>query len=204
MQKSCSILSLNCCNLEQFTRDLNRIEEKYQNVKIKTYAELLLLNLRKLKELWDFYYPFHSLYTEIDIVQKKIENDGNLAGWPMTDAVYIWPWLHIIAIDIDLNCGFLEKQAFLNFIPDIIACGNCKNHYMQHKTELVKTLQLTTCANALLALHTYINSNLPDENENITMDSMSKTGFIYKTNLVNLFYSLKYKKDYLILKTNYE
>ncbi|WBR61477.1 Erv1 / Alr family [Drosophila suzukii associated hytrosavirus 1] len=194
-------------DFDNFNRNLQRVEEKVDKTeKISTYAEYFLFNLRKMQTLWTIYFPFHADYLKNGIIEvkKKIADDNNLASWPITDAVYIWPWLHTIAIDIDLNGGYEEKRAFIYFIPEIIACSICKRHYAQHKNELIRALQKTTCANTLLALHTYINTPEGGDEDNDDKSTMTKTAFVYDNKLVNLFFSVKYKKDYLTLKTSYE
>lgn len=207
----------------EFQKIFHKYKEKYTNgQKVATYAEYLVRNMRIAQDIWLDTFPLQNsrALTDrcIDSLKRRIENDGNIAGWPMTDAVYIWPWLHIIAIHLDFNAGLDEKISFIDFVPNIIACHNCKNHYRQHRDQLVKALQVTTCANALLALHTYVNSTRKhvdldddddeDNNEDDAANDQSKqhvkTIFKYNINLVNLFFYMRYRREYItLLATNY-
>lgn len=195
IKKSCNLLNLGCVNLTQFTKDLHIIEQQYKNTHVSNYAEYLLLNVKKIKTLLDGYYPKLSNYTEVAIenLQTKIKGDGNVAGWPMTDSFYIWYWIHIISIDMDINSGYIDKKAFLAFIADLIACTTCRQHYLNNLNNLILSLQETTCTNALLALHTHINTSLDrqESNENI---------FKFKFNLVQNSFKRKYRNDYIELK----
>lgn len=195
LKKSCNLLNLSCVNLNRFTKDLQVIEEQYKNVYISNYADFLLLNVKKIKNILDNYYPHLSDYTEetINNLRAKIEEDGNIAGWPMTDSFYIWYWIHIISIDIDINSGYIDKKAFLTFIADLIACSSCRQHYLKNLNNLIISLQETTCTNTLLALHTHININLnrQESNENV---------FVFKFSLVQSNFKRKYRNDYIELK----
>ena len=205
-RKACDLLNLNGRDLKQFSLVFDRLEKTYlkenASTPIDTYGKYILSNVFRLKELWEFFFPFHKTVIErgIKILEIKIEKDGNFASWPNTDAVFIWPWLHIIAIDIDLNCGFEEKKSFLKFIPEIIACGICKSHYSKHLGGLLKSLERTTCANTLLALHTHINSGLVFEET----EEIKTPDFVYDKSLVSLLYADKYKRDYLKFKIDCE
>lgn len=230
-RKSLKILGLQFKNdAIEFTRILERIDNKDdQSVQqISVYAEYLLRNMQKIHDLWIMYYPAHKNMTlqAIQTVEQKIQNDGNVAGWPITDAYYIWSWIHIIAIDLDLNGGYAEKHAFFRIISELIGCGQCRHHYLQHYDELIKSLQITTCANTLLALHTFVNAYVQDEINTSTNDAINNqqnmktttaatttttttTGenrkkYTYNVNLVNLFFSNKYRRDYLTLQLNDE
>ena len=205
-RKACDLLNLNGRDFKQFSSVFDRLEinylEKNLSTPIDTYGKYILTNVHRLKELWEFFFPFHKTVIErgIKILEIKIEKDGNFASWPNTDAVFIWPWLHIISIDIDLNCGLEEKKSFLKFIPEIIACGICKNHYSSHLSGLLNSLKITTCANTLLALHTHINKRLVfDETEEIKTPE-----FVYDKALVSLLYANRYKRIYLKFKIDSE
>lgn len=201
-RKTCTLLDLKCCDFSQFDTDLSRIEERYRNMVVSGgYGAILLLRMQIMHELWTFNFPHHRAYTlnAMEIVRAKIQTDGNFASWPITDAVFIWPWLHVIAIDIDLNAGFREKVAFLRFIAEIIACSMCREHYLQHEEELINSLQITTCANTLLALHTFVNKTIATEDTDAPDDDNVK--YIYNSGLVNSTFAVKYKRDYLQLKT---
>lgn len=195
-KQGCNILSLDAKDVNVFLQRFKKIEDSAEKITIKTYEEFLLVRLSKMKELWLIYFPQHRMIIEDAIAQlkDKMQKDG-IASWPITDSFYIWPWLHIVAIDMDLNCGYLEKISYFKFINEIITCGICKNHYSENLNELIKCLKITTCANALLALHTHIQKN----NENSKQDS-----FIYNNLFINKFYLNKYRKQYIAIKFNYE
>lgn len=194
-RKACDLLNLDGRDLKQFSIVFDKLPTPA--APIDTYGKYILSNVQRLKGLWEFFFPFHKTVLErgINALERKIEKDGAYASWPNTDAVYIWPWLHVIAIDIDLNCGFEEKRSFLKFIPEIIACNICKSHYSQHLEELLRALEKTTCANSLLALHTHINNGLEKTK---TLD------FVYDKSLVSLLFADIYKRNYLKFKTDYE
>lgn len=193
-RKSCSVLGVQRevahVTLDDFSRSLDRVEETLAGVEVKTYVDYFLLNLHKLHALWAGYFPGDGelIARAMGRVQRKIAADGNVGSWPITDAVYIWPWLHTVAIDMDLNCGLDEKRAFINFVPEIVSCGVCRKHYEQHRGELLGALHKTTCANALLALHTFIGRQ------------EASAVFVFEPALVNAFFAAKYREDYLALQ----
>lgn len=218
-RKSLKILGLQFKNdAIEFTQILERIDKEDQSIQqISVYAEYLLRNMQKIHDLWMMYYPGHKNITlqAIQTVEQKIQNDGNVAGWPITDAFYIWSWIHIVAIDLDLNGGYAEKHAFFRIISELIGCAQCRHHYLQHYDELIKSLQITTCANTLLALHTFVNAYVQDEinastnddtnnQQNMKMTGENRKKYTYNVNLVNLFFSNKYRRDYLTLQLNDE
>lgn len=202
--KSCSIIGLECSDFKKFSPIYNEVQDNFNKnyynemQNIYTYADYLLLNMQKSRMIWEFYFAHHKkdIDFSFEIVKKKVRQDNNISSWPITSAFFIWPWLHIIAIDMDLNCGFQEKSSFLKFIADIIACSECKHHYIQHLNELLKSLTKTTCANTILALHTYINLN-----RNYQNNSNTNLQFRYQKELVQKNFLLKYQKEYLLLKT---
>lgn len=181
---------------ETFSTDLNNVTSRHSGTKVMDYTDYLLLNMKQIKDLWDSYVPEHEKYTSlgIDIVKKKIQSDQNMSSWPITDAFFIWQWLHVIAIDMDINAGYIEKRAFLNFIPNIITCSSCRLHYLQNKKGLLKALQDTSCSNAMLALHTHINASITNYSNND-----NPTNFVYKKTLANKLFWQKYINDYLLL-----
>lgn len=178
---------------ESFTLVFTKTKDKYSEYKVSTYAEYLLHNILRVNDIWKYQAPEYVKTTiHIDNIRQRIEFDGNVAGWPMTDAIYIWQWLHIIAVHLDLNTGLDEKIAFINFIPNIVACGVCKHHYSMHKDELLKSLRTTSCTNALLALHTFINDTR-------SKDDGEEKQFVYSKSLIDLYFHKKYRNDYLKL-----
>lgn len=192
--RSSRILQLTS-NKVKFQSTYNATRLKYANTKITNYADYLLNNMQQAQDIWKDQYPQYDKFTRnvyIENVKEKIKDDGNIAGWPITDATYIWQWLHIIAVHLDCNAGFNEKIAFINFIPNIVTCTICKMHYVSHKDELLNSLKITSCANVLLALHTFIN-------ETQKLDEDKK--FNYSNILVKIYFHSKYKRDYLRLLT---
>lgn len=191
MVRSCRILGYRV-DYKQFSENF---DNQIKNVTITTYADYLLHTLEKVREIWTKLLPQHDTLIKngIATIAEKMKKD-NAGSWPITDAVYIWPWLHIIAIHLDLNAGHAERVSFLRFIPNMIACLNCRQHYYQHLDAVIESLQTTTCANALLALHTFVNAHLT-ENE---------TQYKYDINLVKVYFYEKYRKDYfkLMLASN--
>lgn len=197
--KSCNIIGLNHGSFDEFSKRLIQIEEEQsknkQQLEINTYSDYLFFNMRTVQKIWLQYFPEHNNFIEAGLQDLKYNiNKNGFSSWPTTDAIYIWPWLHIIAIDMDMNFGLVEKYAFLDFIPDIIKCGICKTHYKQHLNELKRNLQNTTCSNVLLALHTFINNNL----------NLSEIKFIFNKELIIQSYVKIYQKDYFKLKSIHE
>lgn len=197
-KKTCDILGLKIKdNLEMFSiKFLSSMNQK-NDLKLNTNADYYLNDLIRLQKVWESYFPsLHIYFVEgLKLVEKKINLDNGLVSWPITDSYFIWLWLHVIAIDMDLNFGLEEKSAFLIFITDIINCSKCKQHYLGHRDEMIKSLMKTTCANTLLALHTFINENKFKKNQ---------PKFYFDEKLILSFYYRKYQNNYLILKTSYE
>lgn len=199
--KSCNIMNYKSKGYAHFEKTFNDVENASQPQHITSYADLLLSKIEKLQGVWLVYFPQHQAIINRGIMNLVIQmkTDG-FASWPKTDAVHIWPWLHVIAIDVDLNSGMEEKQSFLNFIPEIILCGSCRQHYEQRLGALLKALDTTTCANALLALHSYISRENSDVNKKT--NNTQQQGFVYDKGLVDLFFADKYKRAYITIKTD--
>lgn len=196
-RQTCELIGLDARDKSHFDKVYLEIEKSVDKIETSEWSEFMLWNVQKLKLLWDKYFPAYSVYIEegIDEIREKIKMLDNDVYWQTLDSIYIWNWLHVVSIDIDLNCGMTSKIGFLRFIRDLISCGICAGHYEKHIDEVVKSLSTTTCYNTLLALHTFINTNKYQNHEQ---------NYIYSNKLVNLFFYSKYKKDYLLIKTSFE
>lgn len=223
-KKSCNLLSVTFIqndgigdtNKYDFYKLTEQLEKQNKSKTIiENSHEYMLSKVQRVKNVWKMFFPQHSELLENGIhrLNAKISKDG-FASWPITDAVYIWPWIHIIAIDIDLNFGIVEKKAFLKFIPGIIGCPICRNHYIMYLGNMIDSLEVTSCAKVLLALHTQINktryyaesdSNNNDDDYNkyiIELERKIKLGnFVYDKSLVNSLFFAKYTKDYIKIKS---
>lgn len=193
-RKTCDVIGLEIGNVDKFSEIFTSVEQAFlQNEKPATnYGQLLLQNMRKVKIIWESYFPLYEtlLHVGCKTIKAKMERD-KISSWPITDAEYIWYWLHIVTIDIDLNCGYTEKIAFIRFVSRLLGCSNCKSHYLKNQRGLEAALSKTTCTNAFLALHTHINANIIDP-----------VNFVFTKDLVNSFYGDKFKQDFLKLKIN--
>lgn len=196
LSKTFQILNRNIPTKDAFNRYYDSIHSTYLNdVKsCKIYNQLLFVRFKYAKMLWKKFGELISVASEYESLLNKIKEDG-FASWPVTDAVYIWPWLHIIAIDMDVNCGYTEKISFLNFIKALIGCSECKRHYKEHLNALVSGLNVSTCSRVLLAVHTFINT------DNNRINSSLK--FEYKDSLVDKFYLAKYMSQYIFLHSTF-
>lgn len=210
----CYRVMLRSCRVFGQPIDYRKFVDNLQPVietKITTYAEYLLAKMSKVANIWNILLPQHRELTAnaIATVTERIKLDRGVAGWPMTDAIYIWPWLHVIAIHLDLNAGHAERVSYLRFIPNLIACSSCRQHYRQHSAQVIESLQLTTCANALLALHTYVNSTRGIEDEEVdattgVIKRKQKQQYVYNSDLVNVYFYEKYRREYFLLTTYYD
>lgn len=193
-KQSCKILELNPRDIEYFKTVCKRIENSATKIKTTLWSEFMYWNLENFRLVWIEYFPQHKPHIDkgLEEIRGKIKLANNETYWSTLDSSYIWQWIHIISIDIDLNCGLTAKIGFLIFIQNLISCGNCLKHYKQNLNNVIDSLNITTCSNTLLALHTFINMHSQQE---------QMPDYIYNSKLVNLYFYSKYKGEYLHLKT---
>lgn len=78
-------------------------------------------------------------------------------SWPLHMAPYVWDWIHVVAIHIDLNGGPVEKRNFLHLVERVILCAMCKEHFIHNTPRILQALEKTSLSNTFLALHTSIS-----------------------------------------------
>lgn len=197
-RQSCEILNFPQLDKVKFKNTCSRIENSSEKIKTTKWSEFMYWNMNNLRLVWLEYFPQHQPYLDkgMEDIAEKIKLADNETYWSTLDSSYIWQWLHIVSIDIDLNSGLYAKIGFLKFIQNLISCGNCLKHYNYNLNNLIKSLNTTTCFNTLLALHTFINEHIVNEDDNSNIAS-----YDYSKNLVVLFFYSKYKNEYLKLKT---
>lgn len=201
-RQSCEILCLDAGDIGRFRQVCERVDKTVSRLETNKWSEFMLWNIEKFKIVWLQYFPNYTVQIgrAIDEIREKIQAQNNETYWQTLDSSYIWNWLHIVSIDIDLNAGMIAKIGFLTFIKDLISCGLCLGHYRQHLAEIIRSLETTTCYNTLLALHTYINAHRDDASST----SNNNKQYMYNSDFVNLFFYRKYKREYLMLKTSCE
>lgn len=89
-------------------------------------------------------------------------SDGDAAytqrngGWQNVDAPFIWEWIHIVSVHLDLNAGIVEKTNFILFIKNTVGCVFCRGHYIGHIPKLIVALSKLSLTDIYLILHTTI------------------------------------------------
>lgn len=82
--------------------------------------------------------------------------DYSNEGWQNVDAPFIWEWVHIVTIHLDLNAGMAEKTNFVVFLQNSVGCSICHSHYGQHMPRLIAALVKLSLTDVYLILHTTI------------------------------------------------
>lgn len=113
------------------------------------------------------------------------------AVWPDDMAPYIWDWIHIVSVHIDLNGGAIEKNNFVFVVEHSILCITCRQHYIDNIPGIQAALQKTSLTRTFLALHTHIHLN---KNNRIV------TEFVYSDELVLDKYERLYFNNYTKIK----
>lgn len=195
--KSCIVLNLDSQSEQKFKEAMANVKvvsttKQQTNTTTPTSIDPLMYKFQRAIKLWESYFPSHRIHLDYAIrdVFSRVKKDGFIS-WPITAAPYIWIWMHTVAVQIDLDNGTNEKFGFLSFLPNIIECSICKNHYNLFRPDLLRTQTITSCSNTLLALHTHISRF-----KHMTQDVPS---FIYNNSLVDRLYRDEYRRRYYIL-----
>lgn len=122
-----------------------------------------------------------------------------IISWPAIDAFYIWNWIHLVALHIDLNRPHMsEKKNFARFVCNLINCGECAEHYRSNLETVLQNCQLVGCANTFYALHTFLNKiYIPSLNP---FQKPLHGQFIFKRELIDNTYAKEYLMKYAVLK----
>lgn len=80
-------------------------------------------------------------------------------GWQVVDAPWVWTWIHVVTVYIDLNNGIDEKTFFIGLVENLIGCSLCKNHYVRNKTTIFTGLTHFSLTDLFLMLHTQTKIN---------------------------------------------
>lgn len=103
-----------------------------------------------------------------DIVWPKfnlVSTEDEERAWNNVEAPFIWEWIHVVTIHIDINAGVYEKISFINFIQNVITCGLCKYHYQSNIQLMVQGLQKQSLTDTYLILHSCIAAKLPYDSD---------------------------------------
>lgn len=108
-------------------------------------------------------------------------------GWQVIDGPWIWHWIHIVSLHIDINGGVDEKVFFINMVEDLIACNICKHHYIKNKPILISGLGHFSLTDLFLMLHTHTKI---DYGETVLTLNIKDINTVYKKqfqqNYINL------------------
>lgn len=80
-------------------------------------------------------------------------------NWQNVEAPWIWNWIHMVTIHIDLHYGNDEKNFFIGLVKDLVGCSICKDHYITNYATLVRGLSNYSLTDIFLMLHTHTKIN---------------------------------------------
>lgn len=164
--------------VENFNALAERINDDYIVVREKLKNAVDVTN-------WVLQYIYNVVENVLNVKFSLFEiksSNSIAAGWQTIEAPWVWIWIHITTILLDLNCGLDEKIHYINFIANVIGCTTCLSHYMRNKNVLIKNLSQYSLSDLFLQLHSHITNN---KNEILVLNTK---------NLINLKYKYKYQK----------
>lgn len=125
----------------------------------------------------------HYLHTTLQLVDYPHMTLVN-GSWQNVDAPWIWGWIHMVTIHIDLHYGNDEKNFFIGLVKDLVGCSICKDHYITNYATLVRGLSNYSLTDLFLMLHTHTKINYGTDK------------FELSPKLINSMYRKKIFKDY--------
>lgn len=121
-------------------------------------------------------------------IKTKKTNEYKVPGWQTIEAPWVWTWIHVTTILLDLNSGSNEKVHYINFIAHLIGCTMCLSHYVHNKVVLLANLSEYSLTDLFLQLHSHISQEKkrnPSKNDSLLMLNKS---------LINIKYKHKFQK----------
>lgn len=137
--------------ITNFDRVVKEITDKTIEIKGKDlrYVDIFNMSINVIREhLNDI--------TNIEWPKYDLALNDPEQAWNTVDSVFIWEWIHIMTIHLDLRAGIHEKIAFIKFVKIIIGCGICQSHYNSQINSLIEGLTSNSLTDTYLILHTSI------------------------------------------------
>lgn len=129
------------------------------------------------------------LNVNVSLVEIKTRgNKKELAGWQTIEAPWVWIWIHVTTILLDLNSGSNEKIHYINFISHLIGCTTCLSHYTRNKVILLANLPHYSLTDLFLQLHTHISQEKEGGSNN------NNGVLVLNKGLINIKYKHKFQK----------
>lgn len=204
--KECAIVILLTRSLFDDDDDENRLQELTklfdkiaQQIKIDYKNEQKVTVFGGAEDITNYInkymYPYVSkaLGKEFKIFELVTSNKQD-SGWQDIEAPWVWYWIHLTTINMDLNCGIDEKVYFIRFLSKIIGCIICRNHYENNKNVLIKGLTQYSLTDLFFQLHTHTKSN------SIDVYGSSSSTFILSKKLVQYQYKREFERKFIQLK----
>lgn len=153
-------------NFDKVVADITKktIEIKGQDLR---YVDIFNVSINVIREhlndITDIEWP------KYDLALKDPEQ-----AWNTVDSIFIWEWIHIVTIHLDLRAGIHEKIAFIKFVKTIIGCGICQSHYNAQINSLIEGLTRNSLTDSFLILHSSIPIGEKYNSNNITYVNKQK------------------------------
>ena len=106
-----------------------------------------------LRQDFTLEYPCYELTAAPDDPQHGV--------WQLVDAPWIWQWIHVSTIHVDLTYGVKEKSYFIVLVESMVGCSLCKSNYTRKKQILINGLEKYSLTDLFLQLHTQTKSGVP-------------------------------------------
>lgn len=113
------------------------------------------------------------------------------ASWPEDMAPYVWEWIHVVTVHIDLNGGDIEKKNFVYLVEHVILCGICRQHFIENMRGIEDSIKKTSLTNTFLALHTHITATKQHTADQHFTYDIGAVSEIYKKKYFNLYSKIK-------------
>lgn len=133
---------------------LEVMDVKYTNTSVKG-DDILEIFSKKIdrSEIFELLKEYFSNATKREFT--SIVPTGN--SWTTLLAPFIWTWIHVVCIHLDLNESVEIKLRFINCIQSLILCRDCLRHYISSMSNIIDAVSKnTSLSNVFLSLHTHI------------------------------------------------
>lgn len=141
-----------------------------------------------LEKIYNFLDQEFNIKLDLIVLMPRVDDPVG-GAWQLLEAPWIWEWIHIMSIHLDMNCGINGKVYFMDLVQDLIGCVICKSHYVDNKQIMLSGLMKNTLTDIFLKLHTHTKINM-GENKFSLNDNSILLENKYKQNYYNEYFKL--------------
>lgn len=149
----------------QLSNECIDLQQTFENIWSVEYIEALH-NKIQTSLLERLVYVDYGTDTIVQIVWPKTMVANNFGdrsihrGWNGIDSLYIWIWIHILALHTSIHHSQDYQIKFLKSITPLIKCTVCQGHFQQRLPALIQMVQNSYSVYiVLLKLHQFIRLN---------------------------------------------